>query len=160
MEWKQESQLFLYHFYNSLYSCLFFFLSGLHFFHLLLGLLLLSLLFWSCSFYCSCKPKTHSAAPIIDLETNLEEEEVHPPHNNNPRQLELTFIFSWDYRKVEDIFHNYKNLVEDLFIILVVPLLVMVGQRLWHNIGSYCLLPTLDLSYASWRCLHHLSLGK
>merc|ERR1711948_97413 len=35
---------------NSLYSCLFFFLTGLHFFHLLLGLLLLSLLFWSCSF--------------------------------------------------------------------------------------------------------------
>jgi heme/copper-type cytochrome/quinol oxidase subunit 3 len=36
---------------DSVYSCLFFFLSGLHFFHLLLGLLLLSLLFWSCSFY-------------------------------------------------------------------------------------------------------------
>jgi heme/copper-type cytochrome/quinol oxidase subunit 3 len=35
---------------DSLYSCLFFFLTGLHFFHLLLGLLLLSLLFWSCSF--------------------------------------------------------------------------------------------------------------
>ena len=31
-------------------KCLFFFLTGLHFFHLLLGLLLLSLLFWSCSF--------------------------------------------------------------------------------------------------------------
>merc|ERR1711936_722307 len=31
-------------------SCLFFFLTGLHFFHLLLGLLLLSLFFWSCSF--------------------------------------------------------------------------------------------------------------
>ena len=28
---------------------LFFFLTGLHFFHLLLGLFLLSLLFWSCS---------------------------------------------------------------------------------------------------------------
>merc|ERR1711979_180773 len=28
----------------------FFFLTGLHFFHLVLGLLLLSLLFWSCSF--------------------------------------------------------------------------------------------------------------
>merc|ERR1712037_351876 len=42
---------------NSLYSCLFFFLTGLHFFHLLLGLLLLSLFFWSCSFpskRCSC----------------------------------------------------------------------------------------------------------
>merc|ERR1712154_571301 len=35
---------------NSLYCCLFFFLTGLHFFHLLLGLLLLSLFFWSCSF--------------------------------------------------------------------------------------------------------------
>merc|ERR1712190_530301 len=35
---------------NSLYSCLFFFLTGFHFFHLLMGLLLLSLLFRSCSF--------------------------------------------------------------------------------------------------------------
>merc|ERR1711902_92590 len=35
---------------DSLYSCLFFFLTGLHFFHLLVGLLLLSLFFWSCSF--------------------------------------------------------------------------------------------------------------
>ena len=35
---------------DSLYSCLFFFLTGLHFFHLVYGLLLLSLLFWSCSF--------------------------------------------------------------------------------------------------------------
>merc|ERR1711866_25585 len=35
---------------DSLYSCLFFFLTGLHFFHLLLGLLLLSLFFWGCSF--------------------------------------------------------------------------------------------------------------
>merc|ERR1712231_36441 len=32
---------------DSVYSCVFFFLTGLHFFHLLLGLLLLSLLFWS-----------------------------------------------------------------------------------------------------------------
>ena len=35
---------------DSVYSCVFFFLSGLHFFHLFLGLFLLSLLFWSCSF--------------------------------------------------------------------------------------------------------------
>merc|ERR1712071_387144 len=34
---------------DSVYSCLFFFLTGLHFFHLLLGLFLLSLFFWSCS---------------------------------------------------------------------------------------------------------------
>merc|ERR1712194_999922 len=35
---------------DSGYSCLFFFLTGLHFFHLLVGLLLLSLIFWGCSF--------------------------------------------------------------------------------------------------------------
>merc|ERR1712106_668216 len=35
---------------DSVYSCLFFFLTGLHFFHLLLGVLLFCLLFWSCSF--------------------------------------------------------------------------------------------------------------
>ena len=35
---------------DSLYSCLFFTITGLHFFHLVYGLLLLSLLFWSCSF--------------------------------------------------------------------------------------------------------------
>merc|ERR1711963_524003 len=35
---------------DSLYSCLFFFLTGLHFFHLVVGLFLLSLFFWGCSF--------------------------------------------------------------------------------------------------------------
>merc|ERR1712150_323256 len=35
---------------DSVYSCLFFFLTGLHFFHLLIGLFLSCLLFWSCSF--------------------------------------------------------------------------------------------------------------
>merc|ERR1712050_441732 len=35
---------------DSVKSSLFFFLTGLHFFHLLLGLLLLGLFFWSCSF--------------------------------------------------------------------------------------------------------------
>merc|ERR1712028_146109 len=35
---------------DSVYGCLFFFLTGLHFFHLLLGLLLLGLFFWGCSF--------------------------------------------------------------------------------------------------------------
>merc|ERR1712056_3408 len=34
---------------DSVSSCLFFFLTGLHFFHLLLGLLLFCLLFWACS---------------------------------------------------------------------------------------------------------------
>merc|ERR1712032_738053 len=35
---------------DSVYSSIFFFLSGLHFFHLFLGLFLLSLFFWGCSF--------------------------------------------------------------------------------------------------------------
>merc|ERR1712117_642720 len=35
---------------DSVYSSVFFFLTGLHFFHLLLGLLLLGLFFWGCSF--------------------------------------------------------------------------------------------------------------
>merc|ERR1712176_762450 len=35
---------------DSVYSCVFFFLTGLHFFHLLVGLFLLSLFFWGCSF--------------------------------------------------------------------------------------------------------------
>merc|ERR1712187_1109608 len=35
---------------DSVYSCLFHFLTGLHFFHLLFGLLLLCLFFWGCSF--------------------------------------------------------------------------------------------------------------
>merc|ERR1712197_11575 len=37
-------------FLDSVYNCVFFFLTGLHFFHLLLGLLLISLHFHSCSF--------------------------------------------------------------------------------------------------------------
>merc|ERR1712000_603939 len=35
---------------DSVYSSLFFFLTGLHFFHLLLGPFLLGLFFWGCSF--------------------------------------------------------------------------------------------------------------
>merc|ERR1712056_44142 len=35
---------------DSVYSSLFLFLTGLHFFHLLLGLFLLGLFFWGCSF--------------------------------------------------------------------------------------------------------------
>merc|ERR1712084_111754 len=35
---------------DSVYSSLFFFLTGLHFFHLLIGLFLLGLFFWGCSF--------------------------------------------------------------------------------------------------------------
>merc|ERR1712087_344955 len=35
---------------DSFYSCIFFFLTGLHFFHLVLGLLLISLFYWGSSF--------------------------------------------------------------------------------------------------------------
>merc|ERR1712224_797979 len=35
---------------DSVYSSLFFFLTGLHFFHVVVGLFLLSLFFWGCSF--------------------------------------------------------------------------------------------------------------
>merc|ERR1712012_737709 len=35
---------------DSVYSCVFFFLTGLHFFHLLVGLFLCCLYFWGCSF--------------------------------------------------------------------------------------------------------------
>merc|ERR1712024_169411 len=35
---------------DSVYSSLFFFLTGFHFFHLLVGLFLLSLFFWGCGF--------------------------------------------------------------------------------------------------------------
>merc|ERR1712150_461477 len=35
---------------DSVYSCLFFFLTGLHFFHLSFGLFLSCLFFWGCSF--------------------------------------------------------------------------------------------------------------
>merc|ERR1711907_370033 len=35
---------------DSVYSSLFFFLTGLHFFHLVVGLFFVSLFFWSCSF--------------------------------------------------------------------------------------------------------------
>merc|ERR1712040_64 len=37
---------------DSVYSSVFFFLTGLHFFHLLVGLFLCCLFFWSCSFPC------------------------------------------------------------------------------------------------------------
>merc|ERR1712061_51416 len=35
---------------DSIYGSVFFFLTGLHFFHLVVGLFLLSLFFWGCSF--------------------------------------------------------------------------------------------------------------
>ena len=35
---------------DSVYSCVFFFLTGLHFFHVMVGLILLSLILWSSNF--------------------------------------------------------------------------------------------------------------
>merc|ERR1712039_317932 len=40
---------------DSVYSCLFFFLTGLHFFHLLVGLFLCCVFFWGCSFHSKSK---------------------------------------------------------------------------------------------------------
>merc|ERR1712061_393961 len=50
---------------DSVYSCLFFFLTGLHFFHLLVGLFLLSLLFWSCSLSSKKKKKKKKKIPSV-----------------------------------------------------------------------------------------------
>merc|ERR1712232_1223783 len=55
---------------DSFYSSLFFFLTGLHFFHLLLGLFLLSLFFWGCSF-------SYKILPILNLRIS----EVHLFYN-------------------------------------------------------------------------------
>merc|ERR1712060_67862 len=55
---------------DSVYSSLFFFLTGLHFFHLLFGLLLCCLFFWSCSF------------PVKNMKNiNLRVSEVHLFYN-------------------------------------------------------------------------------
>ena len=35
---------------DSIYSSIFFFLTGLHFFHVVVGIILISILFWSCSY--------------------------------------------------------------------------------------------------------------
>merc|ERR1712118_328074 len=55
---------------DSVYSSVFFFLTGLHFFHLVVGLFLLFLFFWDCSF------------PLkISLLLNLRSSEVHLFYN-------------------------------------------------------------------------------
>jgi hypothetical protein len=46
----KEFRILAYSINDSLYSCLFFFLTALHFFHLILGILLLFLIFFSGSF--------------------------------------------------------------------------------------------------------------
>ena len=56
---------------DSVYGCVFFFLTGLHFFHLVVGLFLLSLLSWSCSF--SFRKKEDEEE---DQETDKERNEI------------------------------------------------------------------------------------
>merc|ERR1711887_107104 len=55
---------------DSVYSSVFFFLTGLHFFHLVVGLFLLSLFFWGCSF-----------PSKVFLYLNLRSSEVHLFYN-------------------------------------------------------------------------------
>merc|ERR1712190_624245 len=50
---------------DSIYGSVFFFLTGLHFFHLVVGLFLLSLFFWGCSF--SFKNRFFSSSRISEL---------------------------------------------------------------------------------------------
>merc|ERR1711897_89738 len=55
---------------DSVYSSVFFFLTGLHFFHLVVGLFLLSLFFWGCSFHFK-----------VSLYLNLRVSEIHLFYN-------------------------------------------------------------------------------
>merc|ERR1711903_405215 len=57
---------------DSVYSSVFFFLTGLHFFHLLVGLFLLSLYFWSCSFSYKIKRFGKLSVTEIHLFYNLQ----------------------------------------------------------------------------------------
>merc|ERR1712206_72320 len=66
---------------DSVYSSVFFFLTGLHFFHLVVGLFLLSLFFWGCSF--SSKK---------DIMANLRVSELHLFYNLQ--------IFYWHFLEI------------------------------------------------------------
>merc|ERR1712125_35926 len=57
---------------ESIYSCVFFFLTGLHFSHLLLGLLLLGLFFWGCSFGVKNKKFVNLRVSEVHLFYNLQ----------------------------------------------------------------------------------------
>merc|ERR1711879_975186 len=66
---------------DSIYGSVFFFLTGLHFFHLVVGLFLLSLFFWGCSF--SSKK---------DITANLRVSELHLFYNLQ--------IFYWHFLEI------------------------------------------------------------
>merc|ERR1712198_711518 len=57
---------------DSVYSSLFFFLTGLHFFHLLVGLFLCCLFFWGCSFPFKIKYFLSSRVSEVHLFYNLQ----------------------------------------------------------------------------------------
>merc|ERR1712187_486439 len=57
---------------DSVYSSLFFVLTGLHFFHLVVGLFLVSLFFWSCSFPYKVFPFLNLRVSEIHLFYNLQ----------------------------------------------------------------------------------------
>jgi len=57
---------------DSVYSSVFFFLTGLHFFHLVVGLLLLSLLSWSSSFSFRKKEDQRSGDQLLDRAGKLD----------------------------------------------------------------------------------------
>merc|ERR1712226_404717 len=59
------------HINDSIYSSVFFFLTGLHFFHLVIGLFLLSLFFWGCSFPFKVAPHLNLRSSEVHLFYNL-----------------------------------------------------------------------------------------
>lgn len=70
----KEFRILAYSINDSLYSCLFFFLTALHFFHLILGILLLFLIFFSGSFHSFVSFSL--TPPIIRFTLELEDNEV------------------------------------------------------------------------------------
>ena len=83
---------------DSVYSSVFFFLTGLHFFHLVVGLLLLSLLSWSSSFSFRKKEDQRSGDQLLDRAGKLDSLEdcsslqLVNGKGNEPRQEYFTFI--------------------------------------------------------------------
>merc|ERR1712054_733802 len=57
---------------DSVYSSVFFFLTGLHFFHLVVGLFLISLFFWGCSFHLKMNSLLNLRVSEIHLFYNLQ----------------------------------------------------------------------------------------
>ena len=93
---------------ESVYSCLFFFLTGLHFFHLLVGLFLCCLFFYNCSF-------------SISYFLNLRTSEIHLFYNLQLfywHFLEILwlFIFLVFYNSSQEEDNILKNLLDVSFL--------------------------------------------